>query len=257
VTEIPEHLLKRSRERRQAIGGAPAEGEAATPAPSAPSPATPPARTPAATPAVPSTPTPTPPPPPEAPYVSFEKRRPKIPFWALPVLALLPLWLFFYAQAMQEPEVELVGPLAAGEELYGSCASCHGTNGEGGVGYQLSQGEVLKTFPTLEAQVTYIYTGNAPYIGQPYGDPNREGGQRVGGQLGAAGAMPAWGPTAGGSFSDVELVEVVCHERFTLAGGDQTGEEFLQWCTPEGEKFLQVEEGGLAAAGVPTGPSAG
>jgi len=53
---------------------------------------------------------------------------------------------------------------------------------------------------------------------------------------------------------DVELLEVVCHERYTIGGGDITSEEFLKWCSPTGEGFLAVESGGFEAAGVSTEP---
>ncbi len=177
------------------------------------------------------------------------KRRKKIPFWAMPVVALLPVWVWIFVASMQEPEVEVVGPLAAGAEVYAKCASCHGTNGEGGVGYQLNNGEVLKSFTTFEQMVEFIYNGNKAYIGQPYGS-----GRHVGGALGAAGAMPSWGSTAGGELSDLELLEVVCHERYSLGGGDQTSEEFLNWCSEEGEGYLAVASGGFETAGISTEP---
>jgi mono/diheme cytochrome c family protein len=263
VTEIPEHLLKRSKERRQALG-LPSDAGDAAPAPAGEAPATPavaatPAPAPPAPrPAKPAVPAAAPPPKPEPHYVRAYKRRRKIPIWAMPVLALLPLWLCIYWQAMQPPEVEVVGPLAAGAELYGACAGCHGADGGGvaGAGRQLNNGEVLLTFPTIEEMLTFIYVGNRGYAGVPYGDPDRPGGPHVGGQDFALGAMPAWGATAGGEFEDVEILEVVCHERYTLGGGDQTSEEFEQWCSEDGEQFLLVEEGGFEAAGVPTAPQA-
>lgn len=259
MTEIPEHLLKRSRERRQAMGGSePGSGDAAA-AGTAPAASTGPSTSPAvparaAAPAIPAAP---PPPKPEPAYVLAEKRRAKIPIWVMPVVGLLPLWIFMYAKAMQPPTVELVGPLAAGAQVFNSCASCHGSNGEGGVGYQLNNGEVLKTFPQLQDQITYIYTGNLPYVGKGVGDPNRPGGQHIGGALGAGGAMPAWGQTAGGTLTDLELLEVVCHERITLSGSDPAAEENVSWCTAAGEKYGQVAAGGLDAAGVAKGPAAG
>ena len=99
VTEIPEHLLKRSRERRSAIGQGgdaetPAETAAAKAASSAP--ATTAAAAPAATgpapahrcPAAP----PAPPVKPDPPYVVAAKQRRKIPFWAMATLSLMPIW---------------------------------------------------------------------------------------------------------------------------------------------------------------------
>ena len=60
-----------------------------------------------------------------------------------------------------------------------------------------------------------MYTGNKPYAGKPYGDRRHIGGQR-----GAAGAMPAWGEAAGGELTDAEILAVVCYERYGLGGGD-------------------------------------
>jgi mono/diheme cytochrome c family protein len=168
----------------------------------------------------------------------------------MPVLALLPLWVFLYAGSLQPPEEEVSGPLAEGAAVYTACASCHGANGEGGVGYQLSNGEVLLTFPKIEDQLSFVYTGNTPFDGKPYGAPDRPGGQRVGGQLGAAGSMPAWGQNSGGTLTDQELLDVVCHERITISGEDPTNEQSIAWCTTDGEKYQQVVNEGLAAAGV-------
>jgi mono/diheme cytochrome c family protein len=254
VTEIPEHLLKRSRERRAAAGlpsegaEAGATGDTGADAPKETKPAVPAAAAPARAAATPATPA-APPPKPEPEYVQAAKRRKKIPFWAMPVVALLPVWVWIFVASMQKPEVTVVGPLAGGAEVYAKCASCHGTNGEGGVGYQLNNGEVLKSFTTFEQQVEFIYNGNKAYIGQPYGSGRHQGGQR-----GAAGAMPAWGSAAGGELSDVQILEVVCHERYTLGGGDQTSDEFTTWCSETGEGYQKVASGGFAGAGLTTEP---
>jgi mono/diheme cytochrome c family protein len=244
VTEIPEHLLKRSRERRAALGlpteggedssaaGEAGEGGAAV--------AATPAR-PATTPAVrPATPEPVAPPPkPDPPYVQAAKRRRKIPIWAMPVLALLPLWAFMYALAMRPQTKALVGPLAAGKEVFGQCASCHGSGGEGGVGYPFVNGSVLLTFPTLEEQVAFVTSGSQIYAGKPYGDPNRPGGPHIG--LARNGtAMPSFKDT----LTQAEIVAVVCHERYTIAGGDQTSPEFADWCAPDAPKYAEAEAAG-------------
>src|SRR4051794_4759270 len=101
MTEVPEHLLARSRARREAAGLAtPSEG-GATPAPSASSEVEPVAA--AATPA-PATPPPPPPPPkPDPPYIQAYKNRKKIPFWAMPALVALPLWGLVYANTLETP----------------------------------------------------------------------------------------------------------------------------------------------------------
>ncbi|MEA2446197.1 MAG: hypothetical protein QOJ12_3489, partial [Thermoleophilales bacterium] len=134
MTEIPEHLLKRSRERRSSLG-LPVEGEtgsgggeppagdtpAASPAASSPAPAP---RAAAAAPA------PAPPPKPVPAYVQLSLRRRRVPLWAMPVVALLPVWLLVYVNAMRPSTAGAVGPLGEGAQVYSSkCVSCHGSSG--------------------------------------------------------------------------------------------------------------------------------
>ena len=124
MTEIPEHLLKRSRERRAALGLSSDEGAGDAPAtPAAAAPAASAAVEPAgaSTPAVPPPPAPpavvAPPPPPPPEYVQAAMRRKRIPYWALPVVALLPLWAFLYQWSLTPPSATISGPLAEGEEI--------------------------------------------------------------------------------------------------------------------------------------------
>ncbi len=192
VTEIPEHLLKRSRERRAALGLSSDEGGGDAPAtPAAAAPAASAAVEPAgaSTPAVPPPPAPpavvAPPPPPPPEYVQAAMRRKRIPYWALPVVALLPLWAFIYQWSLTPPSATISGPLAEGEAIYtANCASCHLPTGAGdsagGIGRQLSNGEVLLTFPDIADQISFVMTGSDPYIGKPYGDPDRPGGPQIG-----------------------------------------------------------------------------
>ena len=253
MTEIPEHLLKRSRERRSAVGqggdGAtdapsdaaaasnlPATTAAATPA-TAPSASGPPARTAAPAPAA------VPPPQPDPVYVQAAKQRRKIPFWAMATLSLLPLWVFMYVRAVTEPPVVVEGPLGIGAEIYSSCASCHGAAGGGGQGYPFSGGSVLATFPHIEDQVRYVYYGTEGYNAAGvdiYGNPDRDGGPHVTGQMGI---MPAFG----GQLTQYEIVAVVCHERYTLGGADPTSEEWADeyetWCSEDSPVFAELQAG--------------
>ena len=248
VTEIPEHLLKRSRERRSALGQG--DGEAASDAPAASTPATttPAAPAGAAAPtgpqpraAAPALSEPTPPKP-DSFVVSRYRARKKVPFWAMGALGLLPIWMFMYVRSVTASAEEVAGPLGMGAEVYSNCASCHGGNGGGGVGYQFSEGEVLKTFPHIEDQLRYVLYGTGAYniAGvQIYGNPDREGGAHV---TGARGAMPGFE----GSLTDYEILAVVCHERYALGGADEAGDyadEFETWCSADSEIFLQLEEG--------------
>lgn len=243
MTEIPEHLLKRSKERRQSLSGEGASGssesteveKAATSAPAK-----------AAAPVAPSAP---PPPPPDPAYVVAAKERQKIPFWAMAVLSLLPLWAFIYFIALQPKEEQVEGPMAVGEAVFGSCAGCHGAAGQGGAGRVLHQGEVMKTFPKIEDMLNFVYTGSQAFAAAEipvYGDPNREGGAHA--PLSYNGnPMPQQGKTAGGALTDYEILGVVCHVRYAIAGTDPMDEkwaaEYENWCSPESPVFLALEAG--------------
>ena len=252
MTEIPEHLLKRSRERRSAIGqGGDADTPAAaTPAKaSSPAPAAAAASAPAATGPAPRTGAPAapaaPPVKPDPPYVAAAKRRKKIPFWAMATLSLMPVWAFLYVRALTDGPDVVEGPLGAGTEVYSNCASCHGADGGGGVGYAFTNGSVLATFPHIADQVRWVYYGTEGYNAANipvYGAADRVGGVH---ETGALGVMPAFG----GQLSGAEIVAVVCHERYDLSGADPTSEEFANeyeaWCSPESPIYAALESGEL------------
>ena len=85
-------------------------------------------------------------------------------------------------------------------------------------GRPLADGEVNKTFPHIEDQLRFVYFGTEGYnlAGvTSYGDPNREGGAHA---TGSFGLMPAWGTGAGGDLTDAEILAVVCHERYGFDG---------------------------------------
>jgi mono/diheme cytochrome c family protein len=248
VTEIPEHLLKRSKAARAQAEGAPApaaESQGATPGTAAAvtTPATPAARAPAAAPAAPVGP---PPPKPDIPVVAAAKARKKIPFWAFATLSTLPLWAFMYVRALTPTTERIPGPLGDGAVLFNGCSTCHGSKGEGGVGYQLSQGEVLKTFPHIEDQLRWVYSGSDAYAAdgiQIYGDPKRAGGPHI---TKAKGTMPQQGEKFGGGLTDAQILAVVCHERFTLSGADPVGansKEFDNWCAVDSPAWTALEDG--------------
>ena len=242
MTEVPEHLLERSRQRRAALGlgggdAAPAASESAA-VEAAPT-STP--STAAAATAAPATPAPAAPevvaPPP--PYVEAALQRKKMPVWALPVVALLPLWAFLYVGSLSEPEVEAEGQLALGATIYtAQCAGCHGGGGGGGVGRQLSDGEVLATFPTIDGQLEFVAVGTTGFQGKPYGNPDRAGGQHIGGSFGN---MPAFI----GTLTPEELLAVIRHERETL-GGEMVPAEQIG---PDGELLYASGEPYINDAG--------
>lgn len=256
MTEIPEHLLKRSQAAKAKASGGEAPADAPAAASSAPATtgaATPaPAKPAAAAPAVPAAP---PPPKPDIPVVAAAKARKKIPFWAMATLSLLPLWTFMYVRGLTFKEQKVAGPLGEGAALYTSnCSGCHGINGQGGLGYAFAGGEVLKTFPHIEDQLRFVYLGTQAYQSagvSVYGNPEREGGPHLAGGLG--GVMPNFGPTTGGALSETQILAVVCHERYTLAGADPTGdslEEYEKWCSPEAPAWTGLEDGSLTFSNI-------
>ncbi|MSW21631.1 MAG: c-type cytochrome [Actinobacteria bacterium] len=255
MTEIPEHLLKRSKERRSAMGGEAAEeSTGSAPAKAAAAPAAVPARAEAPKPVIA-------PPKVDPPYVRAAKERRKIPFWAMLPLSLLPLWAWMYVRSVQDHPVKVEGPVAIGQELYGKCAGCHGAAGGGGAGRQLSNAEVLKTFPAVEDQLRWMLFGTEKYKAAGiavYGNPNREGGAH---NTGSYGVMPGWQ----GELSDAEILAVTCYVRFDLSGADSTAEpwaaEFEKWCSAESPEYAALREGMTYAdpefAAVGNAPKAG
>jgi len=215
MTEVPDYLLERSRARRAALGlggggeapapatagggdegssSAPASTAAAAAAPApGPGPAAPSARPPEALPT----------------YVAPAGPRSGIPVWMMPVILMLPLWAIVYLGAFGESSTAS-GP-ATGSEIFhtiAGCQNCHGASGEGGVGPKLAGGEVSKTFPNEQDQIDFVTKGSATIKGQPYGDPNREGGQHIA----KSGGMP----TFGGQLTPEEIKIVVEYERSGL-----------------------------------------
>ncbi len=223
MTEIPEHLLKRSRAAKagktgEEAGDAPTSSGAAAPVAAA-------ASAPAAIPTenLPNLDPAPEPPKPEPHYVAASKARARIPVWALPVVAAIPIWAYSFAGTMQQVETE--DPLFVESELFYSeagCAGCHGAAGGGGSGYAFSDGQVLATFPNVIDHLAHVARGSAAIQGQAYGDPDRPGGQRVSGALGQ---MPAQEEAI--DLTELELI--VFHERATLSGEDTSTPGYEEW----------------------------
>jgi mono/diheme cytochrome c family protein len=227
LTEIPEHLLRRSRERRAALGlSGGGEGEEAAPAGVSPAPpgATTgggggqPPRAPSTNVAVAGgagTVAVVAPEAAEAPsYIAPPKgpHKTKIPLWVMPVLVAIPLWAFLFPGAFGNHQKATVStdPLVIGNQVYHSagCSGCHGANGEGGVGPALHGGQAVLTFPNVADQISWVKTGSAPFAGKKYGSPTRPGGQHGP----ATGGMPAFGTT----LSEAQIEAVVTYERTKL-----------------------------------------
>jgi mono/diheme cytochrome c family protein len=253
VTEVPEHLLKRSQDRRSALGlgGGDGGGGGGDAAPAAAAPADEPAPGTGVAPAAPSAPAKqaasvpaevTPPEPPPL-YVQAALNRKKIPFWAMPVLAFLPVWAIIWVGGLSPADTGEQGPLELGAEIYATqCASCHGGGGGGGVGRAFTGGELIATFPEITEQLEFVWVGSNGIgpAGTVYGDPNRAGGAHT--TLSYNGnPMPA--------FQDVltpeELLAVVRYEREVLGGeevpADQLGDADQRFW-PDGAVLL--DDGG-------------
>lgn len=221
MTEVPEYLLRRSKERREALGLAPVSGSSgggdapgdapdegsggtatATAAPET-APAVPEAAA-AAAPeaaavavAAPTEDLPT--------YLPPAGPKNGIPVWMYPVLVLLPLWAVVYLGSFGS-RGGAVSPAELGAQVYSSaCASCHGATGGGGIGPPLAGGEAALTFPNEEDHLAWVQNGSAPKKGQGYGDPARPGGQR----MASTGNMPAFS----GTLSEEQIHAVVLYER--------------------------------------------
>lgn len=244
MTEIPEHLLKRSKERRAALGG---DDSAAADAAS-PSTATPAITASAAVAAAPATAKPAkaapaapPPPKPDPAYIAAAKSRKKIPFWAMATLSLLPIWGFMYVQGVKPQAKTAHGPLGDGVGVYSAnCSTCHNPDGSGNLGRPFVGGASQQTFPHIEDQLNLVYTGSKAFAdaGLPfYGDESLK-------HLGYNGAYM---PKFGGTISDADILAAVCHERFDLGGVEtdspEWAEEYELWCSPESEVYLGLEEG--------------
>ena len=213
MTEIPEHLLKRSKERRSAIGGgdAPIEESASSGEVEAA-----PAAAPVA-PAAAAVPEPVPVPEPVRPEVAAALSRRKIPYWAMPVLAALPLWAYVYQATLEPAPTGELTPLEAGGAVYVSsaCAGCHGAGGAGSASVPGLEG-VLETWPDFRDQMMWVRIGNAGWFAAS--------GDEVYGATQTAsngGAMPAHP-----SLTDQELAEVILYERVAFGGMEESGEEY-------------------------------
>ena len=236
MTEIPEHLLKRSKAAKGKDGDdaptpATASSSAVTPAKADVAPTGPPAIAAAAA-AIPKDPEPEPAKP-ESEFVQSSRKRNRIPMWALPLVFGLPIWALSFAGTMQLPPTEDLLFIDAAE-AYSSCASCHGAGGGGGVGYQLNGGSVLETFPDPIDQMVHVARGSSTINGEAYG-AERADGQRV---AGALGNMPAHVDT----YSVLELELVVFHERAILSEEDTTSDAYLEWMDDMRERIESGED---------------
>lgn len=258
MTEIPEHLLKRSKSAKssklgggESDAGAPAAASAAPAAATAAAPAAP-AMPPALAKAASAIPPDKPEPPvtPDPPYVAASKNRPKMPLWAMGLVAALPLWAYIYAGTMQQQEVADTLYVDAAALYSVNCSACHGASGDGAQGYQFSSGEIMATFSEPIDQMIHIARGSGAINGEQYGDPDRPGGARIAGARGA-GVMPAFGT----SLSVEELEAVTLHIRVVIGGEAVDTPEMMEWESGLRERLqagsTPVDLDALLACGTP------
>ncbi len=208
MTEIPEHLLERSRARRAALGlGGDdiAPGKAATDV-GADVPTAGSAKVPAKAAAAASLAAVKKPDVVHSPEVRAANARKRIPWWAAPVLLFLPLWSFLYVQTLEKPKAKAEGAFAEGALVYAKCAGCHGATGGGnGAIPGFTNGALLSTFPDFASHVEWIIRGSDGFksIGS-YGATNKP----------VNGGMPAFAA----QLSAKELLSVVYYERVRFGG---------------------------------------
>lgn len=205
MTEIPEHLLQRSRERRAAISGGDSDGGGGdTGTPSAETePTDKPVAAAPATPALPAHPAPPAEKEPEplSPMAQAYTRRRKVPWWAMTVLASLPIWAYVYVGTLEPPPRETAATL--GTSLYATnCAQCHGGSGGGGIGPAFTSGAIFETWPSFEDHFEWVRSGSAGWPEDTYGANNKP--------VGGGGQMPGFEE---GAISDSALVFIILHER--------------------------------------------
>jgi len=94
----------------------------------------------------------------------------------------------------------------AAREVFGTCATCHGTAGEGGVGPALAT--VRETFPECDTHKQWISLGSELWkeqVGDTYGATSKP----------VAGRMPAFD-----QLSEEELAQIAVYERVRFGEAD-------------------------------------
>ncbi len=250
MTEVPAHILERTRQRRLALGlpvsgggDAPASGGAAVATATAVAEETAPA---VIDPAVASAIAEAPPSEvvttEDSPAVKAAKSRRKAPWWAIVALVALPLWGFFYLNSLERPVSE-PALIAAGRSVYAEagCAGCHGADGEGGAGPNLH--EIQETFPTPAAMGTWIRIGTAGWTAEYGADvPYGAQGRLIGETMGAGAIMPGHDLD---KLGDEELLEVVMFIRQGMNDAPLTATEAEEPSdTLESYEIVGIDEAG-------------
>lgn len=147
---------------------------------------------------------------PVAPWVDAAQGRRTIPYWAVPVLALLPLWAVIYALTLDTATPAEPGPIDLGAEVYAGkgCSGCHGIGGAGAGAVPALNG-VVTDFARPADMVAWVALGTAGF--KAAGIDEYAPGKSVGPEV-----MQPWGDT----LTAEELMSVVLHERVVFGGED-------------------------------------
>lgn len=143
--------------------------------------------------------------------------RQKIPVWAVPVLAMLPLWGVVYALTLDPPTPDEAGAFVQGAEIWsGPCAGCHGGagGGQGAIPGVVGENDPNETFANPAHQVAWIALGSSGL--QAAGFDTYGPGTPI------RGGMPGWMDT----YSAEEIMSVVVHTRYTMNDGMFDAEEW-------------------------------
>ena len=217
MTEIPEHLLQRTRDRRKALGLDTGEGDTSTPDVAAAVSESTPAVAGAAAGAAPAAKVPVPlpamdappPTPPTPPWVAAAEGRKRIPTWVMPFLLFLPIWAFMYVGTLEDPTRE-EGLIYEGGVVYAeNCAVCHGSGGGGGSGPAFTNGVLIETFSSFEEQIEWVTKGTQGYI-----DENRDTYGDTAKAVGGGGVMPGFSE----DLTAAEITLAILYERIELSG---------------------------------------
>jgi mono/diheme cytochrome c family protein len=76
------------------------------------------------------------------------------------VIALLSAAAFVVLLFANEPADDAAAPTDGAAVFSSACASCHGSDGGGGVGAQLSDGLVVDRYPDIEDEIAVITSGS-------------------------------------------------------------------------------------------------
>jgi hypothetical protein len=123
-----------------------------------------------------------------------------------------------YAWALSRPR-SVSRPDRRRQAVFAGLLELPRQHGAGGVGRQLDNGEVSKTFPDARGQLRSSTRAARRTPGKVYGDPNRAGGAHRGGSFNGS-FMPQQGEKYGRRPDRRRDLAVVCHERYDIGGAE-------------------------------------